>query len=56
MDQEPTPTRSAANEGKAQEGEGFWLAQPALLSPGRRLAAELQQSGLLRMQRQRESR
>src|SRR5271166_2056455 len=48
------PAVLAADEGEAQEVEGSRLAQPALLSIGPCVAAELDQAGLLRMQRQRE--
>ena len=54
MDLEVSPARPAADERKAQEGEGFRFAEPAPLSIGRREAAELKQAGLVRMQRQRE--
>lgn len=40
----------AANEDEAQEREGLRLTQPALLSPCRRMAAELQQARLLPVQ------
>jgi hypothetical protein len=43
----------AANEGEAQEVEGLRLAEPSLLTALRRKASELDQPGLLRMQRQR---
>src|SRR5271166_1393665 len=48
------PAVLAADEGEAQEVEGLRPAQPARLAPRRRVAAELDQAGLLRMQRQRE--
>src|SRR6476659_9907971 len=44
----------AADQSKAQEVEGLRFAKPALLSLGRRTAAKLNQSGLVRVQRQRE--
>ena len=44
----------AADQSEPQEVEGLRFAKPALLSLGRRMAAELDQSGLVRMQRQRE--
>ena len=40
--------------GKTQEVEGLRLANPAPHASGRREAAELDQAGLVRMQRQRE--
>ena len=43
----------AADEREAQEVEGLRFAEPALCAPDRRKAAELDQAGLLRMQRQR---
>src|SRR6201993_3362463 len=54
MDQERSSARLAADQSKAQEVEGLRFAKPALLSLGRRTAAKLNQSGLVRMQRQRE--
>src|SRR3982751_369083 len=54
LEQEASLAGSAADEGEAQEGEGLRLAEPAPGASGRRLAAELDQAGLLRMQRQRE--
>jgi hypothetical protein len=51
-EQKPAAPRFATNEGEAQEGEGFRLAQPARLASGRRMAAKFDQAGLLRMQRQ----
>jgi len=47
MNQEGAATRFTADEGEAQKGEGLRFAEPALLSIGRRVATELQQSGLL---------
>jgi hypothetical protein len=37
-----------------QEAKGFWLTQPAPLSPSRRKAAELQQPGLVPVKLERE--
>ncbi len=54
FDQELAGARLAADEGEAQEVEGLRLAEPALRAFGRRMAAELDQTGLVRMQRQRE--
>jgi hypothetical protein len=42
-----------ANEGEAQKVEGLWLAEPTPLAAFCRKASELDQPGLLRMQRQR---
>src|SRR5580704_7197399 len=53
LDEELAPARLAADEGEAQEVEGLRLAEPALLAVRRREAAELDQAGLVRMQRQR---
>jgi hypothetical protein len=50
---EATPAVLAADVREAQEVEGLRFAQPALLAPRRRVATELDQPGLLRMQRQR---
>jgi CheY-like chemotaxis protein len=44
----------AADEGEAQEVEGLRFAEPAPGASGRRMAAELEQAGLVRMERQRE--
>ena len=49
---EGSPLRSAADEDEAQEGECLWLAQTAPLAVRRCEAAELHQSGLLRVQLQ----
>jgi hypothetical protein len=46
------PTGFAANELEAQEGEGFRFAETAPFTICRRMAAKLEQAGLLRMQRQ----
>src|SRR5258707_13736569 len=53
FDLELAPTRLAADEDEAQEAEGFRLAEPAPLAVFRRMASELYQSGLLRVERQR---
>src|SRR5262249_25629554 len=39
-----------ADENEAQELEGFRFSQPALRSSGRRMAAKLDQAGLVRME------
>src|SRR3954451_8395052 len=54
VDQEVAPARGAADEGETQESEGLRLAEAAPLAVARRIAAELDQPGLLRMERQRE--
>src|SRR5206468_2827272 len=52
FDQEPASPRLAADEGEAEEVEGLRLAEPAPLAVFFRQASELDQPGLLRMQRQ----
>src|SRR5215217_9426767 len=52
FDQELAPTCLAADEGEAQEVEGLRLAVPAPLAVFCREASELDQPGLLRVQRQ----
>ena len=54
VDQEFAGAAFAADEGEAQEAEGLRLAEPALRALGHRKAAELDQAGLVRMERQRE--
>jgi hypothetical protein len=54
LDEEAAGTRLAAEHGEAQEVEGLRLAEPAPRAPGRSEAAEREQAGLVRMQRQRE--
>src|SRR5512134_3720263 len=54
FDQEVAPTALAADEGKAQEVEGLRFSEPAPGALCRRVAAELDQAGLVRMERQRE--
>src|SRR5262245_55873687 len=53
LDEELSTTVAFADKGKAQEVEGFRLAEPASLAAFRREASELDESGLLGMQRQR---
>src|SRR5215207_1136539 len=53
-EQELALPRPAADEGEAQEGEGLRLAETTPGALDRREAAELDQAGLVRMQRQRE--
>src|ERR1700730_3013776 len=53
-DQELASACFAADEGEAQEVEGFRFAKPALRAPVRCEAAELDQPSLVRMERQRE--
>ena len=55
FNEELAALRLAADEGEAQEVEGLRLAEPAPLSVRRREAAELDQAGLVRMKRQRNS-
>src|SRR5215471_18911129 len=50
----PALARFTADVGEAQEVEGFRLSEPALRASFRRMAAKLDQAGLIRMQRQRE--
>jgi hypothetical protein len=45
-------SRNATDENEPQEGEGFRFAKPASLAVARRVATELDQPGLLRMERQ----
>ena len=49
FDLELAPLCLAADEDEAQEGEGLRLAEPAPLAVGRRIAAKLNQAGLVRM-------
>src|SRR5947207_1902948 len=53
LDLELAPTRLAADEDEAQEAEGLRFAEPAPLAICRRMASELDQPGLLRVERQR---
>jgi len=50
---EDSPARFAADERKAQKGEGLRLAEATLLAVVHRIATELNQAGLLRVKRQR---
>src|SRR5690242_7100892 len=54
VDQEMSPARDAADEDKAQEREGFRLAEAAPFAVAGRKTTELDQPGLLRVERQRE--
>src|SRR5882724_12520051 len=54
FDQELASPRLATDEGEAEEVEGLRLAEPAPLAVFFRRASELDQPGLLRVQRQRE--
>src|SRR5271165_4588854 len=56
LDEELARPRLAADEGEAQEVEGLRLAEPAPLAVRRCEAAELDQTGLVRMKRQRKLR
>jgi hypothetical protein len=49
---EAAPAGLATDEGKAEEGEGFWFAEPALSASVHREASELDQAGLVGVQRQ----
>src|SRR5246500_4422251 len=51
---EGTPSRFAADEGEAQESEGLRSTDASFLAVGCRMATELNQPGLVRMDRQRE--
>jgi hypothetical protein len=53
VNQEGAATGFAADEGEAEESEGLRFVEPEPLSVGRRMAAEFQQSGLLRKERER---
>ena len=50
LDEELALAGLAADEGEAQEVEGLRFAEPTLGAPARRMAAELDQPGLVRMQ------
>ena len=52
FDQEAPPPGCSADEGEAQEVEGFRLAKPVPPAVFHRVATELNQPGLLRMERQ----
>src|SRR3954453_18705255 len=52
VDPEVAPSRGAAEEGETQESEGFRLAEAAPLAVARRISSELDQPGLLRVERQ----
>jgi len=54
VNQEASTASFAANKGKAQEIEGLRLPEPAPLAVCCRMASELDQPGLLRVERQRE--
>src|SRR5580704_13206612 len=54
LELEGSPSRFAADEGETQESEGLRSADTAFLVVGCRMAAELNQAGLVRMERQRE--
>src|SRR5258708_13931253 len=51
---EGSPSRFAADEGEAQESEGLRSTAAAFLAVDCPVAAELNQAGLVRMERQRE--
>src|SRR5262245_57453527 len=48
--QELTPARASADENEPEEFEGFRFSEPAPRSSNRRMAAELEQAGLLRVE------
>src|SRR5262245_3785618 len=50
---ELAPMRLAADEDEAEELEGLRLSKPRPCAPDRRMAAKLDQAGLVRMQRKR---
>src|SRR6266704_7015552 len=54
LDEETASPRFSADEHETQELEGFRLAKVAPLAVLRRMAAELDETGLVRMKRQRE--
>src|SRR5207302_10825627 len=56
LDQEATLARFAADEGEAEEVEGFRLAEPSPFAVLRRKPSELDPPGLLRVKRQRKLR
>src|SRR5204863_6475629 len=56
LEEEATAARFGAYEGEAQEVEGLRFGKPAPLAVGRRMAAELDDAGLVRVQRQGEVR
>jgi hypothetical protein len=53
VDQEAALSGLTTDEGETQEVEGLRFAQSALLSVGSRMAAEFDQAGFLRLERQR---
>src|SRR5438045_7047204 len=55
-EQKPAAPRLAADMGEAQEVERLWLAKPRPLALRRRPAAELDQTGFVRVQGQRKLR
>ena len=54
QEQEPAPQRLAAHEGEAEKREGLRFAEAAPGPGGGRMATELEQARLLRMERERE--
>ena len=50
LKQELTLARASADENEPEEFEGFRFSEPALRSSDRRLAAELEQAGLIRVE------
>jgi hypothetical protein len=49
FEKEPPAPRLTTDEGKTKKIEGFRFSEPAPGTPSRRMAAELNQAGLLRM-------
>src|SRR6202021_2263893 len=54
FDKEPPTTVALTDEGKAKKGEGLRFSDPPMSASFRRKAAELDQAGLVRIERQRE--
>ena len=54
LEEEPAPARFSADQREAKKGESLRSSQASPSAIDRRVAAELDQAGLFRMQRQRE--
>jgi hypothetical protein len=54
LEKEPAPARFAADESETQKGEGLRLAETTLRAVVRRVSAELDEPGLLRVERKSE--
>ncbi len=50
LEQKRSPAAATTNEGEPEKIEGLRFAEPAPCAPGRRVAAELDQAGLVRME------